>query len=156
MQEYIEFVSAEWPLFLGLVIIVVLLVRAFISGVKSVAPMEAVGLMNHENAVIVDVRSDKEYADGHIANSLNIPQGLLSDRLAELADFKETPIIVACKSGSRSGMASSVLIKQGFQNVRNLGGGILAWSNANLPLSKGGAKQKKNNDKKKGKETKEG
>lgn len=155
MQEISEFVSSEWPLFLALVVILALLIRAFLTGAKGVGPMEAVGLMNHQNAVVLDVRTDKEYAEGHIANSLHIPQGLLADRLAELQRYKETPLIIACRSGARSGQASAILLKQGFTNVQNLSGGILAWSNANLPLSTGDAKRKKKSKKNK-QQTKEG
>lgn len=143
MQEMNDFVMSEWPLFVALLVILALLVRAFVTGAKGVGPMQAVAMMNRENAVVVDVRTDKEYEEGHINEALHIPLGLLSDRLGELQAHKEAPLIVACRSGSRSAQACSILKKQGFTQVNNLSGGMLAWGNANLPTSKGSAKRKK-------------
>lgn len=143
MQEYLDFVVDEWPLFVALVVVVVMLGRSFLTGAKSVGPMEAVAMMNHQDAVLVDVRTDKEYAEGHVAQALHIPLGVLSDRVAELRDHKDKPIILACRSGARSASAVSILSKAGFETVYNLGGGILAWGNANLPLSTGRTKDKR-------------
>ena len=137
MQEYVNFFVSEWPLFLALAVILGLLARAFMTGAKSVGPMEAVSLINRQDAVIVDVRTDKEYDEGHVTNSLHIPYGVLADRLADLQKYKERPIILACRSGARSGQAVSILTKQGFEKVYNLAGGVLAWGNANLPISSG-------------------
>ena len=60
----------------------------------------------------------------------------LPQRVAELEKLKSRPVIAYCRSGSRSGGAGSILKKNGFETVYNLGGGIMAWQNANLPLNK--------------------
>ena len=143
MQEMTDFVMSEWPLFLALAVILALLARAFLTGARGVGPMQAVAMMNRENAVVVDVRTDKEFEEGHISDALHIPLGLLQNRLGELQAHKNSPLIMACRSGARSAQAASQLMKQGFTNVHNLSGGMLAWSNANLPVSKGAAKRKK-------------
>lgn len=156
MQELIEFVSSEWPLFVALIIVLALLARAFLTGAKGVAPMQAVAMMNHENAVIVDVRTDKEFEEGHISNALNIPLGLLQNRLGELEKYKNSPVIISCRTGSRSGQAATTLLKAGFENVQNLSGGMLAWSNANLPVNKGATKRKKKSNKKSKEENQKG
>lgn len=137
MQEYTDFIASEWPLFVALAIVLVMLGRAFMTGVKSLTPFEAVTMMNHKNAVIVDVRTDDEYRSGHVANSLHIPLGMLRDRLGELQPYKDQPIIVACRSGARSASAVGILSKQGFETVYNLAGGVLAWGSSNLPLTTG-------------------
>jgi len=99
-------------------------------------PPQATLLINHENAIVLDVREDKEYAQGHILNSVHIPLSMLSDKIGRLEKYRNRPIIASCMSGNRSGRACSMLKKNGFEKVHNLKGGIIAWQNANLPLTK--------------------
>jgi len=140
MQEYITFITAHPYLFIALGIVVVMLFfnlfGAKISGYKSATPSDATMLINRENAVFLDVRTDKEFQNGHIVNAINIPQSNLQTRLGEMEKHKDKPVIVACKSGNRSGAACAVLKKQGFEHIYNLSGGILAWQAANLPITK--------------------
>lgn len=76
-------------------------------------------LMEEENAVIVDVRTQGEYLMGHIKGSINIPLGNLRHRMKELK--KDKPIITCCRSGGRSSMAKGVLAASGYK-VFNGGG----------------------------------
>ncbi len=105
-----------------------------LSGVKEVGAVEATQLINHRDALVLDVREDKEYSAGHIPNAKHIPLGQLGTRITELQKYKAKPIVVNCRSGARSASACGVLGKQGFGEVYNLSGGILAWEQANLPL----------------------
>jgi rhodanese-related sulfurtransferase len=138
MQNFVDFVIHQWILFLILVVIIALLVKSFVGtrGVKNIQPFQAVQLINHQNAVVLDVRLDDEFKQGHVVNSIHIPVGVLQNRIKELEKYKSRPIIVNCRSGSRSATACSVLRKQGFESVYKLEGGILSWQNANLPLNK--------------------
>ncbi len=140
MQEYYQFIGNHPYLFIGLGIILVLLFfnlfGAKLSGYQSASPADATMLINREDAVFVDVRTDAEFRDGHIVNAINIPQSNLPNRINELEKYKNKPIILGCKSGNRSGAACSLLKKQGFEHVYNLSGGILAWQNANLPTTR--------------------
>jgi GrxC family glutaredoxin len=144
-----DFVMNNWQLFVALVIIVFLLARTFLGtgAVASIRPTDAVMLINRQGAVVVDVRTDKEYQEGHIMNSLHIPLGMIDNRISELTDLKSTPLIVTCKSGSRSSSAAAKLKKQGFQAVNNLSGGMLAWTSANLPVTTEPTKSKKSSKK---------
>jgi len=72
-----------------------------------------------KGAVILDVRSPAEYAQGHAAGSRNIPLGELSGRLSELR--KDKPVLACCASGMRSGQAVGILKRAGFTEVRNAG-----------------------------------
>ena len=76
---------------------------------------------------LIDVRETWEYDEARIPGAENIPLNTLPDHLDALADYKDDEIIVQCKSGARSGAAKAFLTQQGFTNVRNLLGGILAW-----------------------------
>jgi len=107
-----------------------------ISGVKEVETLEAIQLINHRDAVILDVREDKEFATGHLPNAKHIPLGQLAARLKDVEKFKNKPIVVNCRSGARSATACGILRKNGFEEVYNLKGGINAWQQANMPVEK--------------------
>jgi rhodanese-related sulfurtransferase len=107
-----------------------------LSGVRDVAPGEATRLLNHENAIMVDMRSDRDFRDGHIVNAVHVPAEN-SDMYARLDKYRDRPLIVYCRSGQRSLPVCSKLRKQGFEKVYNLKGGVLGWQQADLPISKG-------------------
>lgn len=140
MNQYIEFLTNHYMLGGAWVAVAGLLIYSFFSarlrGFNSVNPAMATQLINRENAVILDVREDNEYRDGHIVNSVHIPLSYLNDRLKELDKLKDKPVIVGCRSGQRSSQACATLKKLGFASVYNLSGGIMAWKNDNLPLTK--------------------
>jgi rhodanese-related sulfurtransferase len=105
-------------------------------GIKEVDHLAAMQLINHKNALMLDVREQSEYAAGHIVNSKLIPLGKLKERIGELEKYRERPIVVTCRSGQRSASACALLGKQGFAQTYNLNGGITAWQKASLPLEK--------------------
>ena len=78
-----------------------------------------------DNGVIIDVRTEEEYDEGHIPNSISIPLSHLDDILTEVID-KDTHLMVYCKSGIRSGNAVQALILMGYTNAVNAGG-IIDW-----------------------------
>ncbi len=140
MEKFFTFILNHWILSFAFVFLIILLLmetfkRRFL-GFQEVEPSEAVRRMNHEDAVVLDVREDQEYAEGHIVNALHIPVGVLEKRLEELEAHKDKPLIVYCRSGDRATRASVTLRKQGFNNVFKLNGGILAWKAASLPVHK--------------------
>jgi len=107
-----------------------------ISGINQVGPQEAVLLFNHEDALVLDVREQSEWADGHISRAKHIPLGQLKNRLSDLERYKDKPIVAVCRSGNRSGSACRTLKNAGFQNLHNLAGGMIAWEQAGLPREK--------------------
>lgn len=107
-----------------------------IRGVKDVDCIGALELINHKNALILDVREESEFKSGHLLNAKWIPLGRLTERLGELERYREQPIVVVCRSGNRSGSACSSLGKQGFTQAYNLSGGVMAWQKSNLPLER--------------------
>ncbi len=138
MEQLNEFVANNLVLFFALVVIIVLLLRTWIGPgqVKGLSPFEAIQKVNKEDAVILDVRTDAEYSEGYILNSVHIPLGLLDSGVNKLAQHKEQPIIICCRAGSRSRQAAVMLKKHGCSTIFQLQGGIMAWQNANLPLTK--------------------
>jgi rhodanese-related sulfurtransferase/glyoxylase-like metal-dependent hydrolase (beta-lactamase superfamily II) len=81
---------------------------------------------------VVDVRSEKEWAAGHIAGSVNIPLNHLRDRAMEIE--KDRPVVVHCEGGYRSAIAASVLAKTGRSDVVDMVGGFKAWTASKLPV----------------------
>lgn len=86
------------------------------------------------NLQIVDVREPDEWAGGHIAGALLIPLGQLPVRMRELDSAR--PVIVVCRSGNRSGKATQFLLQQGFRDVKNMAGGMLAWVQTRQPVAR--------------------
>ncbi|TAE12404.1 MAG: rhodanese-like domain-containing protein [Bacteroidetes bacterium] len=75
---------------------------------------------------LIDVREEHEYEEYNIGAIL-IPLGTLPDRLSELEEWKNEEIVVHCRSGARSANAKQYLASQGFTNVRNMLGGVIAY-----------------------------
>lgn len=107
-----------------------------IRGIREVDSAAALQLINHKNALVLDVREESEYKLGHILGSKLVPLNKLNERMGELEKHKEQPVVVVCRTGNRSGTACTLLGKQGFSQAYNLAGGVTAWQKANLPLEK--------------------
>lgn len=137
LAQLVEFIGNHLFLFLALAVILGLLTYNLIVGSKgSVDPLQATEMINHRDAVVVDVRPAADFAKGHIINALNIPMNGFKNQTATLSKHKGKPIIINCRSGSQSAMACGQLRKAGFEEVYNLRGGLLAWESASLPLTR--------------------
>ena len=137
LQYLPKFLLNNWYLVLALIATLVVLAHNLIRGNKGmVDPSGATDLINHREAVVIDVRPLADFAQGHIINATNIPMNGFKNQIATLLKYKGRPIIVNCRSGSQSAMACQQLRKQGFEEVYNLRGGILAWQSANLPVTR--------------------
>ncbi len=99
----------------------------------SISAAQATQMINKQDAAVLDIRDKKEFDAGHLANAINIPYASLSERMSELESSKEHPIVLVCKSGQSVGMAGKTLKQKGFQVFR-LSGGMLEWTNQNLPV----------------------
>jgi len=122
---------------------VVLLALVFFNELKiatqrfaSLTPAAAVQLMNKEDIVVLDVREPSETIGGKIARAIQIPVGAVAKRIDELEKHKDKTMLVYCKTGARSSTACRELSKNGFDKVYSLNGGLMAWQDAHLPLSK--------------------
>ena len=115
MNPYLQFAAEHYFLSMAFIVLLGLLIYSFISpyfrGFASAHTAEAVRLINHEGALVLDVREENEFFKGHIVNSVHIPLGFLKDRLKEIEKHKDKPIIVGCRSGQRSATACALLKK---------------------------------------------
>jgi rhodanese-related sulfurtransferase len=134
----LDFLVENWMLILAAFVSGGMLVWPLVgggAGAGSVSPTDAVRLINHEKAVLIDVREPAEFAAGHAAGARNVPLASLEGG-KNLPANKALPLVVVCASGARSARAASQLRKAGYAQVRSLAGGTAAWREANLPIEK--------------------
>lgn len=138
MEQFFEFLANHPLLFGALGVVIGMLAWTTLQSVGGgrVTPLDATRLINHEEAVVLDVRSDAEYAEGHIVGAVHLPEGQLKTSMGRLQKYKSKPVIAVCRSGQRSAAVCAQLRKEGFEKAHNLGGGVLAWQAANLPLTR--------------------
>lgn len=87
-------------------------------------------ILEAENSLLIlDMRDEKKLSGklGRLENSINIPVGSLKDRISELETMRYREIVAVCRSGVRATTAAKVLAREGFENVKVLTGGMLAW-----------------------------
>jgi rhodanese-related sulfurtransferase len=138
MDRLLEF-SMNHPELVGafFVLLVLFFVLESRRGGKTVTSQRLTHLLNNEDGLVLDVRESKEYRDGHITGSKNIPFSKLKEGLADLESFKDKPVVIVCKMGQHAGAAGKILNAAGFANVQRLSGGITTWKSDGLPLVKG-------------------
>ncbi|WP_252271573.1 rhodanese-like domain-containing protein [Pseudomonas subflava] len=81
----------------------------------------ALAALEQPNAVLIDVRTTEEFADGALPGASLIPHEQIARRIAEVAPDKDAPIVLYCRSGRRSGIAQDRLLELGYNNVINAG-----------------------------------
>ncbi len=89
---------------------------------------------SYPDLVVLDVRRQEEYDSGHIEGAVLIPHMELDGRIEELAGHENHEIIVYCRTGVRSVIASEILDSHNFTKVYNMLGGIQAWQSAGYPV----------------------
>ncbi|WP_206485226.1 rhodanese-like domain-containing protein [Thalassotalea sp. G2M2-11] len=107
--------------------------------VKQLSQTQVLSLLNAPKAepfVILDVRSPEEFAQGHIKGALNISHDQIAQQLNQLEQYKDTIVVVHCRSGRRAQVAESVLLANGFSKLHHLTGDYNGWVAADLPLVK--------------------
>jgi len=139
MNTYLEFAIRNWELFLLLVVIIGLLgwdiVRRQMSGVRSVSALQLPQL-TRDPTLLLDISEPGDFKKGHIPNAINVPlKKLREDK--NLEKHKNKNVVVICRAGNRAVSAARYLLKNGFENVYSLSGGMMAWGKEKLPVQKG-------------------
>lgn len=111
------------------VVVIFLIVKLFgflgRLGIKQITPRE---LNQKKGMVLLDIRTDKEYAQGHIPGAVHVPLADIGDKVKKLKKDKE--VVVYCRSGNQSIWAIKRLMGMGYKNLYNLKGGYRAWQRA--------------------------
>lgn len=106
------------------------------AGGPSVNTLEATQMINRQDAMMLDVREQAEYAQSHVLNARGLPLSQFDARIGDIEKYKDKPLIVYCATDNRSRTAVAKLKNHGFSNVFSLSGGFAAWQNAGLPVQK--------------------
>lgn len=127
--------SAIWVALV--VMIIVITIRISLSPVKQISPQDLTFLMNREQGVALDIRSEKDFNTSHILDSINLSNEKINKNgFVSLEKHKENPIIVVCSAGLSATKIANDLHKSGFSRVSILKGGMGAWTGAGLPVTK--------------------
>lgn len=105
----------------------------------TVAPMGQATLLQQlstqpDQLFVLDVRTQQEYAEGHVPGAVNVPHDQLASRLAEVP--KDKDIVLYCRSGRRAALAADVLAANGYTKLSHLEGDMTAWTQQGRPVAK--------------------
>lgn len=143
LEELLAFAGRNIYLSLALAGLTVALlyteVARLFRGYTALRPAELTGLINRDNALVIDLSASSDFEKGHIAGSRAVALSQFDPENKLLAKARELPVVVVCRNGQASGDAAKRLKKAGFEKVYWLDGGVQAWQQADLPLVKGRA-----------------
>jgi len=142
MDQVIHFVMRHWLLSLAFVVVLIAIIieemRSKVGMGDRISPQKAVNLINRESAVVVDLRDNNAYKDGHIIDAVNIASSTLDQKdLKKLQTHKKVPVILMGSNDQKAAIVAKQLRGDGFEKPMILMGGLGAWNNASLPTVKG-------------------
>ena len=141
MQDLFPFIQRHWQLSSVLLIILFLLILVEFFRLKKraseISPTHLIQQINHNNAVIIDIRSTTDFQTGHIIDALSYPLSNLTDPSNTLKKFKTKSLAIVCYAGISSQKITASLKKAGY-NACSLKGGMRAWKEADMPIVKEG------------------
>lgn len=141
MDELITFasthamLSAAWGAIVILIIFTTIKIK--MSPVKQLSTQEMTFLVNRQDGLVIDIRTEKDFKTNHIVDAKYLSQEKIKNNdFASLEKHKDTPIIVVCTAGISAVKVANQLYKAGFSKSSLLKGGMNSWVNAGLPLTK--------------------
>ena len=103
--------------------------------IAEISPAEARKLIENGEAVLIDVREESDWREGHAKGAKHLSRGVIELEIEEQIPDVKKPIICYCGGGSRSALVAESLQKMGYENVRSMAGGLRAWKEAGLPTA---------------------
>ena len=140
MAQLMEF-AGNHPFLVSALVALTLIVivneaRIRAGGGTSVSPADAVKLING-GAIVVDVRTQAQFEQGHIVNARNMPLASLGEDNAALGKLRDKTVLACCDNGVSSSKATRLLRDNGVTRIVTLQGGLVAWQRDSLPLVTG-------------------
>lgn len=139
MQDVITFITQHTLLTYAFAATLVLLMIVEFLRLKRnnfrITIQEAVQLINHDHAVILDTRPNDQYRKGHVIDAISLSSNDILSTPGKIEKFRAKPIIIVCNTGIEAQKIAPQLLKRGY-NAYALAGGIRAWTEANMPLVK--------------------
>jgi len=141
MEQLITFASANGMLsavWLALIVMIIgITIKIQLSPIKQISTQDLTFLMNREEGIALDIRSEKDFKTNHILDAISLPDEKINKNgFTSLENNKAQPIIVVCSAGLSAAKIANNLFKAGFTKVSILKGGMNAWLSAGLPVSK--------------------
>jgi rhodanese-related sulfurtransferase len=102
--------------------------------ISTISVAEAKALLDKGGVTFLDVRTQKEYKSGHIPGAINLSRGLIEFKVDKKLPDKNAVVVVYCKSGGRSSLATYTLVRMGYKNLKSMDGGWKAWTKAGYPV----------------------
>jgi rhodanese-related sulfurtransferase len=142
LRKLPEFIGNHMALAALFVILLVALIATQImqlfSKTKELTPAGLTGLINRDNPLLIDLSSLADFEKMHVPGAKHVAMSQFDPEKKELAKAKDLPVVVMDKDGHGNSVnAAQRLVKAGFEKVYTLGGGVLAWHAAQLPVAKG-------------------
>jgi len=140
LSEITNFAVRHWPLSVAFIAILLAIAVEELKAKKGkqnhLPPGDAIRLINHENAVLIDIRSEEKFKNGHIVKAINIPVTTKDYALIvkQLQKYQKKPIILCAEMTQQTHSLEKALQKENF-NIYLLANGIQAWTKAELPLT---------------------
>jgi len=140
MKQLLPFIQNHWPLCAAAGAVLALLVfeefKNKIGGIPRTSAQDATLLLNREHAVIIDLRNQKTFASGHILDSINMERADFDAHMKKIESHKNHTLILVDDTDANAASIGAKLQKNGFAKIYILAGGLQAWKDAHLPLTK--------------------
>ncbi|WP_130619222.1 rhodanese-like domain-containing protein [Dyella amyloliquefaciens] len=138
LPEFIGNHLALAALFLVLLLaIIVMEILTLFRKYKELTPAGLTLLINRESPLMIDLSAYADFEKAHVPGSRHVAMSQFDPEQKDLAKAKDLPVVLIDKDGRNTGKAAQRLVKAGFSKVFTLGGGVLAWQQAQLPVAKG-------------------
>ncbi|HXH54468.1 MAG TPA: rhodanese-like domain-containing protein [Gammaproteobacteria bacterium] len=141
MEEWVVFITNHWILasLLG-VVLAAFIINEIIGGhfgsKQTVSTEHAVQMMNHQEAVVFDARTEAEFSAGHIVGAEPLTETAIDKKMSQLQKYLKKPIIIATATGQDTTKMMTLLQEKGFLHTFILSGGMQAWKSAGMPVIK--------------------
>ena len=139
MKQFMQFVEHHWQLWGALVVIIVWLIfeelTTKIGALRRLNVTDAVFMVNHDNALVIDLRTEQAFNSGHILHALNFPAKDFTSHSSKILIHKERPLILIDSNDAEAQAIGKKLILQGCSKVYLLARGIDAWKSSGMPLT---------------------
>ncbi|MBS0288953.1 MAG: rhodanese-like domain-containing protein [Proteobacteria bacterium] len=140
MDPYKSFFIEHWLLSAAFMVILILLLinewRTRTFGIKGISPQQLVDLLNHTEALAVDIRSEERFELGHILGAISLPEASVHTSLKTLNKHKNKPIVLVSATGMLSPKIGKLLLSNGFSQLYQLSGGMENWHAQGMPVVK--------------------
>ncbi|AHX15635.1 membrane protein [Dyella jiangningensis] len=141
MHKLPEFIGNHLALvalfFVLLLAVIVMEILTLFRKYKELTPAGLTLLINRESPLMVDLSAYADFEKAHVPGSRHVAMSQFDPEQKDLAKAKDLPVVLIDKDGRNTGKAAQRLVKAGFSKVFTLGGGVLAWQQAQLPVAKG-------------------